>query len=155
MARITKKLNLPPEPEPQSEPEATRANIFTTVSEPQIEQIQQSQQQQEASPFDSMLDSEYNHILDQQINKALAKIQERFGRMMVQERGLGDKPKDRLGYNTDDYENMVKQIRAQAANESSGYNREEIYQKLYDLKFTEMRRLDLIKQEFNRGNRLT
>lgn len=96
-----------------------------------------------------MLDSEYNRILDEQISKALSKMQERFGRMMVQEQGLGDKPKDRLGYNTDDYENMIKQIRARDLNEGSS-TREEVYQQLYNLKFTEMRKLDLIKQEFRR-----
>lgn len=150
MARITKRLN----PKTSSEPEPEPVSTFTrSISqEPQPEQEQQ-QQAEQASPFDSMLDSEYNHILDVQINKALAKIQERFGRMMSQERGLSDKPKDKLGYTTDDYENMVKQIRARDLNEGS--SREEVYQQLYALKFTEMRKLDLIKQEFNRGNLLT
>lgn len=158
MARITKRMN--PKTSSESEPEPV-----STISEPEPEPVstftrsiseepQSEQQQEEASPFDSMLDSEYNHILDVQISKALSKIQERFGRMMVQEHGLSDKPKDKLGYNTDDYENMVKQIRARDLNEGSS-TREEVYQQLYNLKFTEMKRLDLIKQEFNRNSPLT
>jgi hypothetical protein len=149
MARITKKLNPIPSSQPVAE-EQQQQPIAEQQSQqpPQPQPEQQQQQEAEASPFDSMLDSEYNRILDEQISKALSKMQERFGRMMVQEQGLGDKPKDRLGYNTDDYENMIKQIRARDLNEGS--SREEVYQQLYNLKFTEMRKLDLIKQEFRR-----
>jgi hypothetical protein len=133
MAKIAKR-QFAPEPAPTIQPQ----------QEPQAE----PQPELQTSPFDEMIEKEYNHRLDLEISKARSKITERFSRLMVQEHGKDDHVPDALGHDSDYYENLADAIKSN--DPRLGATKDDVYQYLYDLKFTEMRKLDAIKQEFNK-----
>ena len=142
MARLAKRLTPKPAPEPEVQaPEAQ--------SEPVVEQEQPQEQPAPApNPFDEMMEKEYNHRLDVEMSKARNKITERSSRLMIQEHGINDHQPDALGHDSDFYENLADAIKSN--DPRLGATKEDVYQYLYDLEFTEMRKLDAIKQEFKK-----
>lgn len=106
------------------------------------------QEIQMSSPYQEMLKREYDHAVDQQIRKGIQAVSERFTRLFSQERNPTDVAKDSLGNTSDYYERIVNAYQSDnwqfLANTT-----EELYTMLFDLRFTEMRNIEAIKQEYN------
>lgn len=134
------------------------ATISESVHKYDIEQPEEQQQTQTQTqplpeapeipdPAKVMLKEEYDYALQQEIKKAVAKLDERFVRLSSQEKTLTDIKCDALGNSSDDYERMVAAIRS--GNESIlGDTTEDVYRMLYDLDFTGMRPIEAIKQQY-------
>ena len=103
---------------------------------------------QMSSPYQEMLKREYDHAVDQQIRKGIQAVSERFTRLFSQERNPTDVAKDSLGNTSDYYERIVNAYQSDNW-QSLANTTEELYAMLFDLRFTEMRNIEAIKQEYN------
>ena len=121
------------------------------IQQPEEQQQQQTQPLPEApeipDPARTMLKEEYDYALQQEIRKGTAKIEERFVRLVSQEKNLMDRQYDALGNSSDDYERIAKAIRSDNLL-ALGESTEEVYRMLYDLDFTGMRPIEAIKQQY-------
>ena len=98
------------------------------------------------SPFDDAMLEAYHNALDKEIKKGMIQIHERYVRLISQENPARDKrpARDELRNTSDWYYNLYYAIKDGA----EPGTKEQIYQKLYDLKFTGMRPLAAIQQEY-------
>ncbi len=155
MARIAKRANpiepestspIPPvEPNPELNTTTTTtaaAAAVTIESEPYPEP-----QPDESSPFGDMLKREYENAMQKEIKKGIQQISERFRRMLSQERRSTDVARDALGKSSDDYERIIRNYYSGNSEALAGTT-EDLYEMLYELKFTEMKPLDVIKQQY-------
>lgn len=121
---------------PKATPEQTTSSAEQHTAEPPLE------------PFEAMQKREYNYTLDQEIKKGMQKISERFARLISQENTPTEVAKDSIGNTSDYYERIMNAIHA-GNYQWLADTKEGVYQFLYDLDFTEMRKLEAIKQEYN------
>lgn len=145
-------------PQPDSPPvsEATTITgeqpaVMSTTPKPSPAQTTTTEQQTaepELEPFEAMQKREYNYTLDQEIKKGMQKISERFARLVSQENTPTEVAKDSIGNTSDYYERIMNAIHA-GNYQWLADTKEGVYQFLYDLDFTEMRKLEAIKQEYN------
>jgi hypothetical protein len=115
-------------------------------SQSQPQQQQQSQETEEPSPFDAMIKREYELAMDKEIKKALSKINRRKTALMSQESSLTDVQVDALGHDADWYDDL--EIAVRSNDPRVGSNKEQIYSYLEGLKFTEMKKLEAVKQMY-------
>lgn len=154
----------------ESEPEKAPEAIDTTpATQPQPTQQEQSpdwaadvpapvppEQQpippagEELEPYEAMLKREYDHAIELEISKGMQKVNERFARLLSQENKPTDVAIDALGNSSDYYERIVRSVQSDNWQWFAD-TREGVYQKLYDLDFTEMRKLEAIQQEYNQA----
>ena len=130
------------QPEPTIDPQTdqpTPPSGPTTTDEP----VQMS------SPYQEMLKREYDYAVEQEIQKGTRMIRERFARLLSQEKTPTDVAVDNLGNSSDDYERMVNAIQGDNPQAlAADGTREGLYEMLYSLDFTQMRKLEAIKQEY-------
>lgn len=101
----------------------------------------------EKTAFDKAVDRDYNKAMEDEIEKGLRQIMERFVRMLAQEPNPNVFAVDALGHDTDFYENLMDAVRS--GNPAAGSTREEVYLNLYNLPFTGMRSLEALKQQYS------
>lgn len=106
------------------------------------------QPEPELDPLGTMLKREYDHAVEQEIKKGVQKISDRFSRLVSQENTPTEVAKDALGNTSDYYERLIHAIQSDNSR-SIADTTDGLYQLLYDLDFTEMRKLSAIKQEYN------
>jgi hypothetical protein len=96
--------------------------------------------------FAQALDNEYQTELDKEIKKGMNAIHSRYIQLQAQENPAVDlRPAiDALGYSSDWYYNLWWAIKDKA----EPGTKEEIYTKLYNLTFTNMRKLEAIQQQY-------
>jgi hypothetical protein len=124
-------------------PPLLEQGVITTATTDAPESIQMT------SPYQDMLKREYDHAVDEEIRKGIRAISERFTRLYSQERHPTDTtPHDTLGNNSDYYERIMTAY--QSGNwQALASTTEDLYTMLYDFQFTEMRKIEAIKQEYN------
>lgn len=128
----------PPQPEPQPHPEA----------QPEPQQQEQAQEQQpEPVSFDNLVKREYEYAMDQEIKKALNKINRRVTALSAQESGLIDVIKDALGHDSDWYQDL--EIAVRNNDPRVGQTKEDVYRTLEALRFTDMKPLATIQQMYS------
>jgi hypothetical protein len=126
-------------------PSEPASAVITTATTETPESIQMT------SPYQDMLKREYDHAVDEEIRKGIQEISERFVRLQSQERSPTDtSPHDNLGNTSDDYERIVTAYQSDSW-QALAPTIEEFYAMLYDLRFTEMRDIEAIKQEYNQA----
>lgn len=106
------------------------------------------QQPPELDPYGQMLKREYDHAVEQEIRKGIQKISDRYSRLVSQENTPTEVAKDNLG-NTSDYYQRLMNAYHSGNSRSIADTTEGLYQLLYEFDFTEMRKLEAIKQEYN------
>lgn len=165
----------PPEPEPQPQPpiqqqqqqqqqqqlqhqQQQQTSTVTTTTERNVEEdlhlfpqrLASDTSVEEGGPqksaFGSAIDRDYRRALEEGIKKAMDKVSRRFSMMLSQERTPMDVARDALGNDTDYYENLMDAVRS--GDPSAGSTLEDVYIRLYNLAFTEMRSLDALKQQY-------
>jgi hypothetical protein len=148
----------PPSPIEQSQPpqQQQQQQQQTTVTKRDMEEDLQlfpqrlvnapATEGEQKSAFGNAIDRDYRRALEEGITKALDKVSRRFSMMLSQERNPMDVARDALGNDTDYYENLMDAIRS--GDPSAGSTLEDVYLRLYNLAFTEMRSLDAIKQQY-------
>lgn len=134
----------PPQPQPQQQAPDWAADVPAPVQPPSP----QTPAEEGVDPYAAMLKREYMHAVNQEIVKAIQKCSERFARLLSQERTPTDVASDNLGNTSDDYERIVNAYQS-GNSEALANSIDELYQMLDDLDFTQMRKLDAIKQEYN------
>jgi hypothetical protein len=129
------------QPQPQPEPEDQLSKDVPSPAEPAT-----MAEQPEETPFDEMIRREYELALDEQIKKAVDKINRRATALMSQESSITDVILDNLGHDSDWYEDLA--LAVQNKDPRVGQMKEDVYKYLADLGFTEMKPLESIKQMY-------
>lgn len=137
---------------PQEPQEIPPANVEETPQPQEIPLAEDKEpevmlaQEEEESPFEEMMKREYEYAMDQEISRALSKINRRAIALSCQESSLTDVVNDSLGHDADWYEDLELAVRN---NDSRvGETKEEVYKYLEDLKFTEMKPLEALQQMY-------
>lgn len=134
-----------PKPTPAQQPQDWAADVPAPVPPPAAEQ-----QGEGAEPYEQMLKREYDHAVELEISKGMQKVSERFARLVAQENKPTDVAVDALGNSSDYYERIVRSVQSDNWKWFAD-TREGVFQKLYDLDFTEMRKLEAIQQEYKQS----
>jgi hypothetical protein len=127
-------------------PEAPREILATNQDVQQQQQQAATTNEPSEMPFDEMIKRELDLAIDSEIKQALNRIMKRQTALMSQESSLADIVKDELGHDSDWYEDLVDAVRNNDTR--LGASKEEIYEYLYDLEFTEMRSLDALREMY-------
>lgn len=150
-----------PEPDPTKADSTHKYNIEETIGGPTSPSTEPAtaitteapppESIQMRNPYQEMLKREYDYAVDQQIRKGIQALNERFTRLYSQERNPTDtSPHDNLGNTSDYYERIINAY--QSGNwQALAPTIEELYAMLFDLRFTEMRNIEAIKQEYNQS----
>lgn len=127
------------ETEPETEPEQMLPASTTDAPAPMTDQPPET-------PFNEMIRREYEFAMDQEIKKALNKMNSRATALMSQETTLTPMIEDALGHDADWYEDLV--LAVQNNDPRVGQTKEDVYNYLADLGFTEMKPIETLKKMY-------
>lgn len=130
-----------PQAQPQPEPEDQLPKDVPSPAEPAT-----MAEQPPETPFNEMMRREYELALDDQIKKAVDKINRRATALMSQESSITDVVQDGLGHDSDWYEDLA--LAVQNKDPRVGQTKEDVYNYLADLGFTEMKPIEILKKMY-------